>query len=560
VVAAPLLAQGISEDEMRWGSRPYFPQPPNAIRVESNLVQVGVVVRDAKGKAVSGLQKSDFQLYDNGRQVEISSFSFENSPPAPTQRSTSPQIVNAGQPPTPPPAPPTPRYIALFFDDFSMSMPDTLFARKAAESFVKTSLKPGDKIGIFTTSTLVSLNFTDNVPKLLEALGKLVSHERKPAAALCPRYDAYLSYLIDQDDRDALSFGMSVALLQCPELRGLPRDMLANIVTTTARETLSLSDYSGQDTLGILRDVIRYLGKAQGKRMLVLASSGSWTRSYEAQLKLDKLIGAALDANVIVNSLEARGLVFKWFDPEGVPLPPGPLDAKATTYANATAFAMDDMMALVAAGTGGRFYHNRNDLDVGLREMAAAPTVSYMLAFAPVDLKRNGATHSLKVKLANSRGLSIEARKGYLAPSLVPTDTEKKEQKLDNAVFATVEQSGVPAHVTTEVGASTTGEAVLKVGIHVNAAELPFRVLGERKVERLIFVTALFDEQNRFLTGVEGVMDLRLKKESLATLSSQGLDAKLSLQAPPGNYKLRQVIEEVGDGRITALTRAVTIH
>ena len=49
--------------------------------------------------------------------------------------------------------------------------------------------------------------------------------------------------------------------------------------------------------------------------------------------------------------------------------------------------------------------------------MVAAPNVSYTLAFSPEGLKRNGALHNLKVKLANSSGLSIEARKGYLAPS-----------------------------------------------------------------------------------------------------------------------------------------------
>lgn len=55
-------------------------------------------------------------------------------------------------------------------------------------------------------------------------------------------------------------------------------------------------------------------------------------------------------------------------------------------------------------------------------------------------------------------------------------------------------------------------------------------------------------------------MDLRLKKDTLDIISSQGLDAKLSLQAPPGNYRLRQVVEETGGGHMAAITRPVTIH
>jgi hypothetical protein len=69
VAAAPLLAQSFSEDEFRWGSRPYTPNPPNAIRVQTRIVQVPVVVRDADGKSVGGLKKSDCELYDCGHQV-----------------------------------------------------------------------------------------------------------------------------------------------------------------------------------------------------------------------------------------------------------------------------------------------------------------------------------------------------------------------------------------------------------------------------------------------------------------------------------------------------------
>ena len=74
----PLLGQSFSEDEFRWGSRPYFPDPANAIRVQSNFVQVPVVVRDSDGKAVGGFRKYDFELFDNGRQVEIASFNVES--------------------------------------------------------------------------------------------------------------------------------------------------------------------------------------------------------------------------------------------------------------------------------------------------------------------------------------------------------------------------------------------------------------------------------------------------------------------------------------------------
>ena len=44
----------------------------------------------------------------------------------------------------------------------------------------------------------------------------------------------------------------------------------------------------------------------------------------------------------------------------------------------------------------------------------------------------------------------------------------------------------------------------------------------------------------------------------MATVSTQRLDANLSVQAALGNYRLRQVIQEVGAGRIATINRNVT--
>ncbi len=560
VTAAPLLAQNFSDDEFRWGSRPYVPQQPNAIRVRTNVVQVPVVVRDSTGKALGGLKKSDFELYDNGHQVEIASFTIENSSPAPTRAAAPAQTVNSTDPtpaPTTPVAPPTPRYIAFFFDDTSMRVFDVVFAREAAEKFVKTSLRPGDKIGIFTTSTEVSLNFTDNVPKLLETLALLRTHQRKAnsGGSACIWMNPSQAFEITQfydEHSDALDLAMA-------EKCGGVHD-----ITIAAQATLSLAEQFAQDTLGVISDVIRYLGRMPGQRMLMLASSGFLTQTLAE--KQDRVIDDALNANVMINSLDAKGLVaeISGYDEEYGPVPIDPRAGKMLAlydeYKHMNMEVMNDPLALLAEGTGGKFFHNRNDLDVGLRDMVAAPEVSYILTFSPADLKADGSAHSLKVKLANSHGMSIQARRGYLAPAPGGTETERKQRRLDTSVLAADNPEALPMQVTTEAGTSGAGEPVLKVAVHLDVNKLPFQMQGDRKVERLIFVTALFDNQNHFLTAAQGIMDLRLKKDTLATLSNKGLDAKLSLQAPPGNYRLRQVVQETGDGRLTAISRPVEIH
>ena len=51
------------------------PEPSGVtIRTTTTLVQVGVVVRDAKGKPVVGLKKEDFEILDNGKPQPIAVF------------------------------------------------------------------------------------------------------------------------------------------------------------------------------------------------------------------------------------------------------------------------------------------------------------------------------------------------------------------------------------------------------------------------------------------------------------------------------------------------------
>jgi len=53
---------------------------PTTFKVRVNLVLVRVVVRDRQGKIVSNLKKEDFQLFDNKKLQNISSFASGRRP------------------------------------------------------------------------------------------------------------------------------------------------------------------------------------------------------------------------------------------------------------------------------------------------------------------------------------------------------------------------------------------------------------------------------------------------------------------------------------------------
>ena len=52
------------------------------------------------------------------------------------------------------------RFLALYFDDIRMPFEDVALVRKAAQIYLATSLTPGDRVGIYTSSGLGDLDFT----------------------------------------------------------------------------------------------------------------------------------------------------------------------------------------------------------------------------------------------------------------------------------------------------------------------------------------------------------------------------------------------------------------
>ncbi|MGA3027378.1 MAG: VWA domain-containing protein [Bryobacteraceae bacterium] len=118
-------------------------------KAEVSLVMVPVVVRDRDGHAVTDLRKEDFQLFDRGKPGEIASFSMVKPPQATTHS------------------------IAWVFDDASISDLGAFTRLRAAAARQVAALEPADRVGIFTTSCRVLLDFTDSRAKLREALSRL---------------------------------------------------------------------------------------------------------------------------------------------------------------------------------------------------------------------------------------------------------------------------------------------------------------------------------------------------------------------------------------------------
>jgi VWFA-related protein len=562
--------QSAGPDEIRVSSQPYVPQSPYTIRVETKLVDMVVAVRDGRGRAVPGLKLDNFQIFDDGKERAVSTFSEDTAasrgiglPPGTAPAGTAPVGGLVAKPGEAQPA----RFLALLFDDVNakdgLAGGDLGRAQAAAKRFVKDALQPGLRIGIFTVSGTQTLDFTADASKITDTIAALKPHIRISGNGItaCPRITPYRAFKIAQfRDRETLNIVMAEALMaNCAY--GATRQYFEDMAAETWRRVKEIS----LDTLALIGRVVDRLGQMPGTRVLLLASSGFFGQTLEPQQ--NAIIDQAVRAGVVINALDAKGLYSE-------PLPGSrPGDPRAFRGAGSTTtlvletmnlgdrlMVVNSAMADLAQGTGGAFFHDNNDLTAGFHRLGLAPEVTYRMSFSPEGVIADGSYHRLKVKLVHSGSYSVEARPGYFAPEETAAATESPQSKIDREVMASDALTGVPAGLSIQVEKPSASQRTLSVIVHLDISRLAFSMRNDRKTQRITFVTALLDSQGKIVAAKEGRMELALKAATYDTLARTGVNAKLSFELAPGIYSLREVVEEAVNANMASSTNSVDLR
>ena len=331
-------------------------------RSRVNLVMVPVVVRDKQGNAVGTLRQEDFQLFDRGKPQAITRFSMESAG-ARRGEKADPKPGNKAVEPGEPVAPE--RYIAYLFDDIHLPFGDLARAREAAAKQM-ASLGRTDRAAIFTTSGQVNVEFTDDRDELENTLSRLMPRPMNVrVGSECPELGFYQADRIVREDAEALRVAIEETLV-CASLDPT-RDwtVAERMARSAASQVTSLATHETRVTLYTLRDAVRRMAAAPGQRIIILTSPGFLAPEQQAE-KTD-IMDRAIRASVVINSLDARGL---WTDPVMDASRRGPVISvmnEKNRYDRDTASMQADILAEMAAGTGGSFWQNSNDMDGGFR-------------------------------------------------------------------------------------------------------------------------------------------------------------------------------------------------
>jgi VWFA-related protein len=520
----PALAQSVAPDEMHARTVPYLPPSQVALRSDVNVVDVPVVVRDGQRRAVAGLTRDDFEIYDSGRKQTITSFSEQRfTPPQKPGVANDPSLAAAH-------AKPAPRLVALCFDDLHTDAPNLKAAKDAAERFVRTSLAPNDRVAIVTTSQPKNNEFSGDVPKLVEQIARLTTHVRSDAW-FCPRIQPHEAYrIVNSLDEDLLRAKLAecAACLHnpCPESQ----------VTSLAESIWNQALFNTTNSLRVIEGLVDGMAKLPGQRIIVLASAEFLTGNMEVEI--DRLMAKAIHAEVVINTLDARRL-FVVFSPRA---------------AGRVQEAKGDGMAELAAGTGGAFYHISNDLTQGFRDLGMVPETMYLLGFTPSNVTSDGRFHNLHVKLV-SKKYSLQARFGYTAPSATAA-AASPHSALEKELMAAETISDLPARFTWEQPAAGSGITVVT---HLDISRMHFLPWQHRRAQRLTIVAVLRDSHGAFVAGKQSHFELNLTESTFAHLAKTTFTASMTLEAPPGSYSVRAVVQDGLDAKLTAANGTVQV-
>lgn len=531
-----------------------------SIKVQVNLVQVLVVVKDARGKIVPDLKQEDFQVLDNGKKEKISAFSLEEEA---TPGQIGPKIegkiaeigtgeaaeAEAGTGAATLSVMPK-RFVALVFDDAHMKAADAMAVRAATQKLF-ASMTPTDRVAIYSTTGTVQQDFTADAEVLRKTLASVVPHPAPGEGQYqCPSVSYYQADLIlNKHDREAILAAAADAQANaCPV--NLPE---------YAEQILRVGDLLTSENYESLENIVRQLAGMPGRRVLAYVSPG-FVLGDEVLPRGGEWIEQAVRSGVVVNTIDARGLYTADVMPD-ISAPPQRAPRKTSvdyqgmegTFRIQAQLESGQVLADMAAATGGTFFHNRNDLDIGISQAMAAPSVSYMLGFAPQNPKLDGKLHKLKVVVRNGKKYQIQARNGYYASKTPIGDPkEMAKQAVREALLSQDEVLGIPLKLETESLKVDATSAKLTVVTNLDVRRIRFRKVDGLSCNDLVLATGLFDSNGHLVSGEMKEIALKLKNSTVEELSKTGLPIKGEFTVKPGTYRVRSVVRGSEGDQLTA--------
>jgi VWFA-related protein len=529
-------------------------QPPAVFRSHLNVVSVDVIVRDKSGAVVRGLTASDFEIREDGRAQDISSFTFEEITDKVRPSVESAELLGGVEErlaeeakhatPSTAPAPraeaaPTPmtsdmlagrRLITLLFDTSSMQPEDVQRAVDSAKKYVDEKMTSADLIAVATVSSTLNVltDFTADRGKVSNALATLAFTDgtatEAPAASTAATDEAAAEATDD----------------------------------TTAAEADELDMFNNDVRLRALKALAEALAPIEQKKSILYFSAGMQRSGQDNQVELRAATNAAVRANVSIYPIDTRGL-------QAV-VPGG--DARQASGRGQSLFSgrgvqqqfaqlasSQDTLTSLASDTGGRAFTDSNDFGEAFARVQRDMSAYYLLGYSSTNGARDGRFRRIQVRVKRD-GMRVEARAGYYADrDFTHTTRTDRETQLDEQMFAAVSATDLPVLVTGGWFRLAADKYYVPVALTVPGSAVP--VANDKDLVSLDVLGVVRDERG-FPVG-RFRETLKLPPGTGKTLAGKQILYQSGVTLPPGRFSVKVVVRENTTGLMGSFEAPIVV-
>lgn len=506
-----------------------FPQEIRKIeeKVEVYLVLVPTVVFDKKGNFVEGLQKEDFEIFENGEKQDISTFYLQKFSKEGIQiegvKGREKKLENIlGQ-----------RTIVIIFDQMISSPFHVTRVKEPMENFVKKFLRKEDTV-----------LFIIGGKSYFWWGGQFFSNSLDPVGEMIKK--AMLGYFYPLDFKGVKIESESFELEERKD----------NLYGLSLRQRKGFLPYLYEmisfQGLQRLKAIAEGLKKIEGEKIVILLSEGygsfvSSSSKYRELQDASYMAKFFNDSNCKVYSIDIGGLRDKNFDTtQFVPAYTKDIQVGAQSSMLLSSFEQIFLREL-SHETGGKAITNTNDMKEGLEFIGDMISMNYILGYTPKNRALDGKYRKIGIKVKR-KGVEVRHRKGYFATDWREEQFIELQQLLEKGKKEKTKGKSLSISIEEEIISTSDGNFVY---LSIEPENLALSTLFQEEKERWnkIFTS-------RFLVLAEILKDgktiKKAKDEIYFVLERESLKNKpFVLWANPlaeGKYRIRVAIEDKNSG------------
>lgn len=557
------------------------PAPPFGEVIEVNVVNVDVHVTDKDGRPVSGLQRDDFEVYEDGKRVKVTNFeaiSVETEIAAGPKASTAPSPA----PTAPAAVPPEDRlHLVIYVDNSNLEPAHRTRVLQQVRTFLK-DLRPEDGVMLVTNDLglKIRLPFTGDRAAIDAELGTI---ERLPAQGATAESDRRSAM------RNILEIREAVRRIEGPCSRSImvPAESYAEATRNQVLQSIksmtvlvnSLSGVPGRKALLYVSDGLPATPGEEVFQLLAEICSGGTAsgaddvhdpdlegpadqfKGSEALMKamrfstvedLNRLAAHANANRVTLYTLQATGLqgstsAMADYGPNERVLQLPNLQFVQTTN-------LQNSLTLLASETGGKAILNANDVSLDLRRMKEDLSSYYSVGYVP-EHSGDAREHRIEVKVRKP-GLQVRSRRSYRDKPAI----ERVVDRTLAAVYHGFEDN--PLEVTLKLGEQIPQGDRFQVPIKLRIPLFKLAILPQQdKIYRgsLRLLVSTRDEQGGVSPIRQIQVPLEIPEQQILYAMGQFYEYDLTLILPRGEQHVAITVRDEGTAAMSVLSRTLNV-